>query len=121
MALITEVALDDAALTTLRGLATECDATLSQKLSVFWSDRGFTLGKTGEVPQCHLSDTARIAALKFVDASTAFSPSKQSGAHQEACYGRNSSGSLAMPAAIRHASSFVSSLAADCRPRSSSK
>ena len=28
--------------------------------------------------------------------SKAFSPSKQSGAHQEACYGRNSSGSLAM-------------------------
>jgi hypothetical protein len=45
MALITEVAFDAAALTTLRGLAAECDATLSQKLSVFWSDRGFTIGR----------------------------------------------------------------------------
>jgi hypothetical protein len=41
MALITEVALDDAALTTLRGLATECDATLSQKLSVVSPWAGF--------------------------------------------------------------------------------
>jgi hypothetical protein len=39
--------------------------------------------------------------------STAFSPSKQSGAHQEACYGRNSFGSLATFAAIRRASSLV--------------
>jgi hypothetical protein len=45
MALITEVAFDATALTTLRGLAAECDATLSQKLSVFWSDRGFTIGR----------------------------------------------------------------------------
>jgi predicted nucleotidyltransferase len=45
IALITEVALDAAVLTTLRGLAAECDATLSQKLSVFWSDRGFTMGR----------------------------------------------------------------------------
>jgi hypothetical protein len=45
MALITEVAFDAAALTTLRGLAAECDPTLSQKLSVFWSDRGFTIGR----------------------------------------------------------------------------
>jgi predicted nucleotidyltransferase len=45
MALITEVAFDAATLTTLRGLAAECDATLSQKLSVFWSDREFTIGR----------------------------------------------------------------------------
>jgi hypothetical protein len=43
--LITESALDTATLTTLRGLAAECDATLSQKLSVFWADRGFTMGR----------------------------------------------------------------------------
>ena len=43
--LITESALDTATLTTLRGLAAECDATLSQKLSVFWADRGFTVGR----------------------------------------------------------------------------
>jgi len=43
--LITESALDTTTLTTLRGLAVECDATLSQKLSVFWSDRGFTMGR----------------------------------------------------------------------------
>jgi predicted nucleotidyltransferase len=45
VALITESALDITTLTTLRGLAAECDATLSQKLSVFWSDRGFTKGR----------------------------------------------------------------------------
>ena len=45
VALITEFALDTTTLTTLRGLAPECDATLSQKLSVFWSDRGFTAGR----------------------------------------------------------------------------
>jgi predicted nucleotidyltransferase len=43
--LITESALDAATLTTLRSLAAECDATLSQKLSVFWADRGFTVGR----------------------------------------------------------------------------
>ena len=45
VALITELALDTTTLTTLRGLATECDTALSQKLSVFWSDRGFTMGR----------------------------------------------------------------------------
>jgi predicted nucleotidyltransferase len=43
--LITESALDTATLTTLRGLAAERDATLGQKLSVFWADRGFTVGR----------------------------------------------------------------------------
>ena len=45
MALITEVALDTAALATLRSLAAEYYTTLGQKLSVFWSDRGFTMGR----------------------------------------------------------------------------
>jgi hypothetical protein len=45
VALITELALDTTTLTKLRDLATECDATLSQKLSAFWSDRGFTMGR----------------------------------------------------------------------------
>jgi hypothetical protein len=60
MALITEVALDDAALTTLRGLATECDATLSQKLSVFWSDRGFTLGRFPPLDRIDYLDRAVV-------------------------------------------------------------
>src|SRR6516225_10493583 len=45
VALITEFALDTTTLTTLRGLAAECDAALSQKLSVFWSDRNFNMGR----------------------------------------------------------------------------
>jgi hypothetical protein len=60
MALITEVALDDAALTTLRGLATECDATLSQKLSVFWSDRGFTMGRFPPLDRIDYLDRAVV-------------------------------------------------------------
>jgi predicted nucleotidyltransferase len=45
VALVTEDSLDTATLTTLRSLAAECDATLSQKLSLFWSDRRFTDGR----------------------------------------------------------------------------
>jgi hypothetical protein len=60
IALITEVALDAAALTTLRGLAVECDATLSQKLSVFWSDRGFTMGRFPPLDQTDYLDHAVV-------------------------------------------------------------
>jgi predicted nucleotidyltransferase len=58
MALITEVALDTAALATLRGLAAERDATLSQKLSVFWSDRGFSMGRLPPLDRIDYLDRA---------------------------------------------------------------
>jgi predicted nucleotidyltransferase len=45
MALITEDGLDSVALTALRKLAEERDARLSQKLSLFWSDRSFMIGR----------------------------------------------------------------------------
>jgi predicted nucleotidyltransferase len=60
IALITEVALDTAALSTLRGLAAECDATLSQKLSVFWSDRSFTLGRFPPLDRVDYLDRAVV-------------------------------------------------------------
>src|SRR5215469_17130268 len=44
VALVIEDGLDAATLTTLRALAAEEDAALSQKLSVFWADRHFTTG-----------------------------------------------------------------------------
>jgi predicted nucleotidyltransferase len=45
MGLVTEAGLDAAALATLRSLAVECDAKLSQKLSIFWTDRRFSIGR----------------------------------------------------------------------------
>jgi predicted nucleotidyltransferase len=60
MALITEVALDTAALATLRSLAAECDTTLSQKLSVFWSDRGFTIGRLPPLDRIDYLDHAVV-------------------------------------------------------------
>lgn len=45
MAVVTEAGLDTAALAALRDLAAQRDPTLSQKLSVFWSDRRFTIGR----------------------------------------------------------------------------
>jgi predicted nucleotidyltransferase len=45
MGLITEAGLDAAALATLRSLAVKCDATLSQKLSLFWTDRRFSISR----------------------------------------------------------------------------
>jgi predicted nucleotidyltransferase len=60
MALITEVAFDAAALTTLRGVAAECDTTLSQKLSVFWSDRGFTIGRFPALDRVDYRDHAVV-------------------------------------------------------------
>jgi predicted nucleotidyltransferase len=44
-AVITEDGLDTATLAALRDLAAQRDRTLSQKLSVFWSDRRFTIGR----------------------------------------------------------------------------
>jgi len=45
LALVTEDGLDPAELATLRALAAEKDAALSQKLSVFWADRHFVMGR----------------------------------------------------------------------------
>ncbi len=45
VALVTEDGLDAAALTKLHALAVEDDAALSQKLSVFWTDRRFSVGR----------------------------------------------------------------------------
>ena len=60
VALITEFALDATTLTTLRGLAAECDATLSQKLSVFWSDRNFTMGRFPPLDRIDYLDRAVV-------------------------------------------------------------
>ena len=60
VALITEFALDTTTLTTLRGLAAECDATLSQKLSVFWSDRNFTMGRFPPLDRIDYLDRAVV-------------------------------------------------------------
>jgi predicted nucleotidyltransferase len=45
MALITEAVISPAVLATLRGEADKVSADLAAKLSVFWADRGFTLGR----------------------------------------------------------------------------
>jgi predicted nucleotidyltransferase len=58
LALITEDGLDTAALTTLRALATEQDAVLSQKLSVFWADRHFSVGRLPPLDRADYLDHA---------------------------------------------------------------
>jgi predicted nucleotidyltransferase len=58
MALVTEDGLDTAALTTLRALAAEKDAALSQKLSVFWADRHFTIGRLPPLDRADYVDHA---------------------------------------------------------------
>ncbi len=45
LALVTENGLDATTLTRLRALAAEQDTELNQKLSVFWSDRRFCIGR----------------------------------------------------------------------------
>jgi predicted nucleotidyltransferase len=45
LALVTENGLDSAELARLRSLAAEENPALSQKLSVFWADRGFNTGR----------------------------------------------------------------------------
>jgi predicted nucleotidyltransferase len=60
VALITEFALDTATLTTLRSLAAGCDATLGQKLSVFWSDRNFTVGRFPPLDRIDYLDRAVV-------------------------------------------------------------
>jgi predicted nucleotidyltransferase len=62
MALVTEDGLDAATLTALRGLAAERDATLSQKLSVFWSDRRFSIGRLPPLDRADYLDHAIVLA-----------------------------------------------------------
>jgi predicted nucleotidyltransferase len=57
---VTEGGLDTAELTRLRGLAAECDATLSEKLSVFWSDRSFTAGRLPPLDRADYIDHAIV-------------------------------------------------------------
>ena len=58
VALVTEDALDAATLTTLRALAAEQDAALSQKLSVFWADRHFVMGRMPPLDRANYLDHA---------------------------------------------------------------
>jgi hypothetical protein len=58
LALVTEHDLDAAELTTLRALAAKENATLSQKLSVFWADRHFTTGRLPPLDRADYLDHA---------------------------------------------------------------
>ena len=58
MALVTEDGLDTAALTTLRALAAKEDAALSPKLSVFWADRHFSIGRLPPLDRADYLDHA---------------------------------------------------------------
>ena len=58
LALVTEDGLDTAALATLRALAAEQDAALSQKLSVFWADRHFSTGRLPPLDRADYLDHA---------------------------------------------------------------
>jgi len=58
VALVTEDGLDAATLTTLRALAAEQDAALSQKLSVFWADRHFVMGRMPPLDRANYLDHA---------------------------------------------------------------
>jgi hypothetical protein len=58
LALVTEDGLDPAALATLRALAAEQDAALSQKLSVFWADRNFSTGRLPPLDRADYLDHA---------------------------------------------------------------
>jgi predicted nucleotidyltransferase len=62
LALVTEDGLDTAALTKLRALAAEQDAALSQKLSVFWADRHFSIGRLPPLDRADYLDHAIVIA-----------------------------------------------------------
>jgi predicted nucleotidyltransferase len=62
LALVTEDGLDAAALTKLRALAAEQDAALSQKLSVFWADRHFSIGRLPPLDRADYLDHAIVIA-----------------------------------------------------------
>jgi predicted nucleotidyltransferase len=58
LALVTEDGLDTAVLTTLRALAAEQDTALGQKLSVFWADRHFSVGRLPPLDRADYLDHA---------------------------------------------------------------
>ena len=60
MALVTEHGFDTATLATLRSLAAERDAALGQKLSLFWSDRHFTIGRFPPLDRADYLDHAMV-------------------------------------------------------------
>jgi predicted nucleotidyltransferase len=60
VALVTEDGLDPATLKALRSLAQERDAKLSQKLSLFWSDRGFSIGRFPPLDRTDYIDQAVV-------------------------------------------------------------
>lgn len=60
LALVIEDGLDAAALTKLRALAAEQDAALSQKLSVFWADRHFSIGRLPPLDRADYLDHAIV-------------------------------------------------------------
>jgi predicted nucleotidyltransferase len=60
MALVTEHGFDTATLATLRGIAAEEDAALGQKLSLFWSDRHFTIGRFPPLDRADYLDHAVV-------------------------------------------------------------
>jgi GNAT superfamily N-acetyltransferase/predicted nucleotidyltransferase len=58
MALITEDSLDAAALAALRDLAANHDINLARKLSLFWSDRSFSVGRLPPLDRVDYLDNA---------------------------------------------------------------
>ena len=58
MALVTEDGLDAAALAALRDLAANQDIKLARKLSLFWSDRSFTIGRLPPLDRVDYLDNA---------------------------------------------------------------
>lgn len=60
MALVTEHGFDTAALAKLRSLAAERDVALGQKLSLFWSDRHFNIGRFPPLDRADYLDHAVV-------------------------------------------------------------
>ncbi len=60
VALVVEDGFDAATLTALRDLAAEQDAALRQKLSLFWADRGFTIGRMPPLDRADYLDHAIV-------------------------------------------------------------
>jgi predicted nucleotidyltransferase len=60
VALVVEDGFDAATLTALRDVAAEQDAALSQKLSLFWADRGFTIGRMPPLDRADYLDHAIV-------------------------------------------------------------
>jgi predicted nucleotidyltransferase len=60
VALVTEAGFDPEALARLRDLAAERDATLTKKLSLFWSDRHFNVGRMPPIDRADYLDHAIV-------------------------------------------------------------